>query len=98
VVDLVLSGLAPNIDSSASTDQARSRCLVRRAFEFERQHLKPNGTFVVKMFQGEGFDELVREAKKVIQKVLARKPDASRTRSRKVYLLENGLATGVRLE
>jgi 23S rRNA (uridine2552-2'-O)-methyltransferase len=50
------------------------------------------------MFQGEGFDELVREAKKVIQKVLARKPDASRTRSRKVYLLENGLATGVRLE
>lgn len=89
-VDLVLSDMAPNISGMAVTDQARSMYLVELAFEFTKQHLKPNGAFVVKMFQGEGFDAFVRETRNWFDKVLVRKPDASRPRSREVYLLATG--------
>lgn len=89
-VDLVLSDMAPNMSGMAATDQARSMYLVELAFEFAKEHLKPNGTFVVKIFQGEGFDAFVRETRNWFDKVLVRKPDASRPRSREVYLLATG--------
>lgn len=89
-IDLVLSDMAPNMSGMAATDQARSMYLVELALEFARQHLKPNGAFVVKIFQGEGFDEFVRETRSGFDKVLVRKPDASRPRSREVYLVATG--------
>lgn len=89
-VDLVLSDMAPNMSGMAATDQARSMYLVELAFEFAKEHLKPNGAFVVKIFQGEGFDAFVRETRNWFDKVLVRKPDASRPRSREVYLLATG--------
>ena len=89
-VDLVLSDMAPNMSGMAATDQARSMYLVELAFEFAKEHLKLNGAFVVKIFQGEGFDDFVREVRTQFNKVLVRKPDASRPRSREVYLLAMG--------
>lgn len=89
-LDLVLSDMAPNMSGMAATDQARSMYLAELAFEFAREHLKPNGAFVVKIFQGEGFDAFVRETRNWFDKVLVRKPDASRSRSREVYLLATG--------
>ncbi len=97
-VDLVLSDMAPNMSGMAATDQARSMYLVELALEFAMEHLKPNGAFVVKIFQGEGFDDFVRAARKGFDKVLVRKPDASRPRSREVYLVATGLATGKRVK
>ncbi len=89
-VDLVLSDMAPNMSGMATTDQARSMYLVELALEFAKEHLKPNGALVVKIFQGEGFDALVRETRDWFDKVLVRKPGASRPRSREVYLLATG--------
>jgi len=86
-VDLVLSDMAPNMSGVAATDQARAMYLAELALEFARVHLKPGGNFVVKLFHGEGFDEYVREARLLFQTVQARKPKASRPRSREVYLL-----------
>ena len=85
--DLVLSDMAPNISGMAVTDQAKSMYLAELALDFCRTHLKPGGDFVVKLFQGEGFDDYVRESRTVFDKVMVRKPDASRPRSREVYLL-----------
>ena len=89
-VDLVLSDMAPNMSGMAAIDQARSMYLVELAFEFAKEHLKPNGAFAVKIFQREGFDAFVPEARDWFDKVLVRKPDASRPRSREVYLLATG--------
>ena len=89
-VDLVLSDMAPNMSGMAATDQAKSMYLVELALEFAKQHLKPNGNFVVKIFQGEGFDDFVREVRQHFAKVMVRKPGASRPRSREVYLLAIG--------
>jgi 23S rRNA (uridine2552-2'-O)-methyltransferase len=86
-VDLVLSDMAPNMSGMAATDQARAMYLAELALDFVRGHLKPGGNFVVKLFHGEGFDEYVKEARSLFQTVQARKPKASRPRSREVYLL-----------
>jgi len=86
-VDLVLSDMAPNMSGMAATDQARAMYLAELALQFARDHLKPGGGFVVKLFQGTDFDGFVREARDEFQKVLVRKPKASRPRSREVYLL-----------
>ena len=86
-VDLVLSDMAPNMSGMAATDQARAMYLAELALEFARGHLKPGGNFVVKLFHGEGFDDYVKEARSLFQTVQARKPKASRPRSREVYLL-----------
>lgn len=82
--------MAPNISGMAVTDQAKSMYLAELALEFAKEHLKPNGAFVVKIFQGEGFDAFVRETRTCFDKVVVRKPDASRPRSREVYLLATG--------
>lgn len=89
-VDLVLSDMAPNISGIALADQARGIHLAELALEFAAQQLKPGGNFLVKVFQGSGFDEYRRAMAEVFQSVLIRKPDASRDRSAEVYLLGKG--------
>jgi len=86
-VDLVLSDMAPNMSGMATIDQAKAMYLAELALEFVRSHLKLGGDFVVKLFQGEDFDTYVREARSLFEKVQVRKPKASRSRSREVYLL-----------
>lgn len=90
-VDLVMSDMAPNITGVAVSDQARAFHLAELALEFAGKWLKPSGSFLVKVFQGSGFEEYVRAMRAVFQTVAVRKPDASRDRSREVYLLGRGL-------
>ncbi|MCL2877135.1 MAG: RlmE family RNA methyltransferase [Betaproteobacteria bacterium] len=85
--DLVLSDMAPNISGVAAADQARSIMLCERALGFAVNHLQPDGRFLVKVFQGEGFMEFRREMERCFQAVRVRKPKASRGRSAEVYLL-----------
>jgi 23S rRNA (uridine2552-2'-O)-methyltransferase len=89
-VDLVLSDMAPNMSGMATIDQAKAMYLAELALEFVREHLKPGGDFVVKLFQGTDFDGFVREVRSMFSKVQVRKPKASRPRSREVYLLARG--------
>jgi 23S rRNA (uridine2552-2'-O)-methyltransferase len=86
-VDLVISDMAPNMSGMSAVDQPRSMYLVELALDMARQVLRPGGAFVCKVFQGEGFDELLRDARSSFGKVLTRKPAASRPRSREVYLV-----------
>jgi 23S rRNA (uridine2552-2'-O)-methyltransferase len=74
--------MAPNMSGMTVTDQTRAMYLAEIALDFVRSHLKPGGDFLVKVFHGEGFDDYVREARRVFTKVVVRKPDASRSRSR----------------
>lgn len=90
-VDLVVSDLAPNLSGVESADQARSVHLGELALEFSRKWLQPGGDLVVKAFQGEGFQEFQRAVQGHFDKVYARKPKASRDRSREVYLVAKGL-------
>jgi len=90
-VDLVMSDMAPNITGVAVSDQARAYHLVELALDFAGKWLKPGGAFLVKVFQGAGFEEYVRRMRGVFRAVAVRKPDASRDRSREVYLLGRGL-------
>jgi len=93
-VDLVLSDMAPNMSGVASVDQARSIGLAELALDFAVNHLKPQGNFLVKVFQGSGFEELVAEIRRRFAKVMIRKPEASRSRSNEVYLVGKGLKAG----
>lgn len=86
-VDLVLSDMAPNISGIGPADQARSMHLAELAAAFADDWLADDGTFVVKLFQGEGFDALVAELRKKYASVRIRKPPASRRESREVYLV-----------
>jgi 23S rRNA (uridine2552-2'-O)-methyltransferase len=90
-VDLVLSDMAPNISGIDAADQAGTMHLGELAVEFARAHLKPGGTLVVKLFQGEGFDEFLGNLRHVFGKVSLRKPKASRSRSSEIYLVARGL-------
>ena len=90
-VDLVLSDMAPNISGIETVDQPKSMYLVELAFDLCQQVLDTKGTFAVKMFQGGGFDEMVREFRKTFKVVKFRKPKASRPRSREVYAVCQGL-------
>ena len=90
-VGLVLSDMAPNMSGILVSDQARVMHLAELGLEFSRNWLKPDGAFLVKVFQGYGFDEFVREMRQVFKTVAPRKPDASRDRSAEVYLLGKGL-------
>lgn len=88
---LVLSDMAPNMSGILLSDQARVMHLAELGLEFSRNWLKPDGAFLVKVFQGYGFDDFVREMRLVFKTVASRKPDASRDRSAEVYLLGRGL-------
>jgi 23S rRNA (uridine2552-2'-O)-methyltransferase len=90
-VDLVLSDMAPNITGIASADQARSMALAEVALEFALKHLKPQGNFLVKTFQGAGYESFVVTLRRHFLQVHTRKPEASRSRSSEVYLLGKGL-------
>jgi 23S rRNA (uridine2552-2'-O)-methyltransferase len=89
--DVVLSDLSPNISGIASADQARAAELVRLAIEFCRLQLRPQGAFLVKVFQGEEFAGVLKEMKRVFRDVRTIKPSASRDESRETYLLARGL-------
>lgn len=89
-VDLVLSDMAPNMSGVSSVDQARSLELAELAAEFASRHLRPDGTFLVKLFQGAGFDGYLKDLRRAYHKVTMRKPQASRTRSAEVYALGTG--------
>lgn len=88
--DLVISDMAPNMSGMNAVDQPRSMYLVELALDMACQVLKPDGVFVSKVFQGEGFDELLRLMRANFREVKSRKPAASRSRSREVYQLCRG--------
>lgn len=92
--DIVVSDMAPNMSGMNAVDQPRSMYLVELALHMARQVLAPGGAFVAKVFQGEGFDELFRDTKGSFDRVLTRKPRASRPRSREVYLVATGYRGG----
>lgn len=85
--DLVISDMAPNMSGVSSVDQARSMYLCELALEFAATWLKPEGGFLVKVFQGEGFHDYLQTMRASFEQVLSRKPKASRDRSSEVYLL-----------
>lgn len=87
VVDLVLSDMAPNITGISTSDQTGTLHLCELAQEFALARLKPTGVFLTKTFQGEGFDDYLRQLRQRFEKVVIRKPEASRSRSREEYLL-----------
>ena len=86
-VDLVLSDMAPNISGVMLRDQARHYELCELALDFALAWLKPDGAFLVKVFQGVGFEDFRARMRQVFEQVHIRKPDASRDRSTEVYLL-----------
>ena len=86
-VDVVLSDMAPNMSGHEGVDQPRSMYLAELAAELALRVLGPEGVFLIKLFQGAGFDDYVRELRKQFGSVTMRKPDASRGRSREVYAL-----------
>jgi len=85
--DLVMSDMAPNITGTKAVDQPRSMYLAELALDMARRVLKPGGSFVCKVFQGEGFDEFVGDARNSFERVRVFKPEASRSASREVYLV-----------
>lgn len=89
-VDVVISDMAPNISGVASADQASSIYLVELALDMACQVLKPKGSFIAKVFHGEGYEEFVKAVKEHFDTVVVRKPEASRARSREVYLVGKG--------
>jgi len=88
--DLIISDIAPNISGIESADQGRSIWFLELALDTVRKTLKPGATFVAKMFQGSGSDEYLKELRTHFEKVLIRKPEASRKESREVYLVAKG--------
>lgn len=90
-VDLVLSDMAPNITGIAVSDQARVYALAELALDFAVRHLEPDGVFLIKVFQGAGFEDFVKAMRRAFGNVVTRNPDASRDRSRECYLLARGL-------
>lgn len=90
-VGVVLSDMAPNMSGVAVMDQARVMHLAELGLDFSRAHLKPEGAFLVKVFQGRDYEAFVRAMRETFQNVVVRKPDASRDRSAEVYLLGRGL-------
>lgn len=86
-VDLVLSDMAPNMSGMAAVDQPRALYLTELALDLAQQVLKPGGAFLVKLFQGSGSDAFLQSVRSQFRRVVVRKPEASRPRSREVYVL-----------
>ncbi|MGK0405913.1 MAG: 23S rRNA (uridine2552-2'-O)-methyltransferase [Oleispira sp.] len=89
-VDLVISDMAPNMSGMSAVDQPSAMYLVELALDMARQVLKPGGNYVAKVFHGEGFDEYLKDMRSSFLKVVTRKPESSRARSREVYLVAKG--------
>lgn len=89
-VDWVISDMAPNLSGTVAVDQPRMMILADLALDFAMQHLKKGGGFLVKVFQGEDFDLYIKKLRQTFEKVVIRKPDASRSASRELYVLARG--------
>ncbi len=89
-IDLVLSDMAPNLSGMNAMDQPRCMLLAEMALEFCQQALQPNGAHVVKLFQGEGFDQHIQNIRQLFNKVVIYKPKSSRPRSREVFAVATG--------
>lgn len=89
-VDLVISDIAPNVSGVGAVDQPRAMYLAELAIDFADRVLRPGGALLVKLFQGEGFDPLIKVLRERYESVVVRKPKASRPRSREVYALARG--------
>jgi len=89
-VDLVISDMAPNMSGMAAIDIPGAMNLIELALDMAQQVLRPGGTFVTKVFQGEGFDDLLKTMKSDFRRVATRKPGASRARSREQYQVCSG--------
>jgi 23S rRNA (uridine2552-2'-O)-methyltransferase len=89
-VDLVISDMAPNMSGNAVIDQPAAMYLVELALDMAQSILKPGGAFVAKLFHGAGFDEYVKTVRQQYNKVVMRKPEASRARSRETYIVASG--------
>jgi 23S rRNA (uridine2552-2'-O)-methyltransferase len=94
-VDLVFSDMSPNMTGVVLTDQAQIYALSELALDFAQKFLKPNGCFLVKVFQGDEFDAFVKLMRSHFVKVATKKPDASRGESREVYLFGRGLKSAL---
>ena len=90
-VDLVISDMAPNLSGNKAVDQPAMVYLAELALELAEKVLSSNGVFIAKLFQGQGFDVFVLDVRKLFSEVSIIKPDASRSRSREVYLMAKGL-------
>ena len=90
-MNTVLSDMAPNMSGQLSVDQPKSMYLAELALDMAIKTLTPNGHFLVKAFQGEGFDAYVQIARQTFKRVAIKKPKASRARSKEVYLLASQL-------
>lgn len=90
LTDLILSDMAPNLSGTAAVDLPRAVYLAELALDLAREVLRPGGTLVIKTFQGEGFDALLRALRERFTSVVSRKPRASRPESREQYLVAKG--------
>lgn len=90
LADVVISDMAPNLSGVDAVDQASAMYLVELALDMARRVLKPKGDFVAKVFHGEGHEAYVKDVRTSFDKVVIRKPDASRPRSREVYIVGKG--------
>ncbi|WP_239797463.1 23S rRNA (uridine(2552)-2'-O)-methyltransferase RlmE [Candidatus Nitrotoga arctica] len=86
-IGLVISDMSPNISGINISDQARAMHLAELALDFSLRHLQPSGTFLVKVFQGVGFEDYIKLMRSYFARVVTRKPDSSRDRSNELYLL-----------
>lgn len=86
-VDVLLSDMAPNMSGNPAIDIPRAMLLTELAFDLSHTMLKPGGTLLMKVFHGEGFDELVKLMRESFERIVIRKPSASRSRSRETYIL-----------
>ncbi|WKE66594.1 23S rRNA (uridine(2552)-2'-O)-methyltransferase RlmE [Gallaecimonas kandeliae] len=89
-VDVVLSDMAPNMSGTKGVDQPRAMYLVELALDMCHQVLAPGGSFAVKVFMGEGFEEYMKAVRAAFTVVKTRKPDSSRSRSSEVYIVATG--------
>ncbi len=96
--DLVLSDMAPNASGNRQVDQPRSMHLAELALDTAKEVLKPGGCFIAKLFQGAGFEEFVKDARRAFAAVAIRKPKASRGRSREVYVVAKGLRAAASMQ
>ncbi len=90
-VQVVMSDMAPNMSGQPAVDIPRAMYLVELALEMCRDVLAKNGSFIVKVFQGEGFETYLKEVRSLFKTVKIRKPEASRLRSREVYIVATGM-------
>ncbi|MCO7515476.1 23S rRNA (uridine(2552)-2'-O)-methyltransferase RlmE [Pseudomonas guariconensis] len=93
-VDLVISDMAPNMSGTPAVDMPRAMFLCELALDLATRVLRPGGDFLIKIFQGEGFDQYLKDVRGKFDKVQMRKPSSSRDRSREQYLLGRGFKGG----